>query len=150
MCSGSCWPSLREANCKAHSSPGSWINHVLHVFLIPRFSVFVALCEFWVPFGIHLACFLECLGTLKIKPDSWREYDSHTLDLLFSGPISRPEFAADFSKTFCILSISGLHLGGLLDPFGWKMEVLKKRSTKNAETSFPRSYEGKRPGPACP
>ena len=44
--------------------------------------------------GSHLACFSECLGTVKIEP----EYDFHTWNLLFSGPIYRPEFAADIFK----------------------------------------------------
>ncbi len=25
--------------------------------------------QFWVPFGIHLACLSECLGTLKMEPE---------------------------------------------------------------------------------
>ena len=69
---------------------------------------------FLVPFGLNLACFLGCLGTLETELPCRREHDSHTLDFLFSGLISRPDFAADFFKTFRILYISGLHLGSLL------------------------------------
>ena len=54
-----------------------------------------------------------------MEPERSREYDSHTLDLLFSGLISRPEFTAVLFKTFFTFVILGLHLGGLLVPFGW-------------------------------
>ena len=70
---------------------------------------------FWVPFGVHLACFLECLGTSKMEPERWWEYDSQTLDLLLSGLISRPDFATDFFKTFRIFK----HFGApVWRPFG--------------------------------
>ena len=51
---------------------------------------------------------------MKIEPERRREYDSHTLDLLFSGPISRPDFAADFLKTVCTFKHMWLPWGGLL------------------------------------
>ena len=70
---------------------------------------------FLVPFGLDLACFLECLGTLEIELPCRREHDSHTLDFLFSGLISRPDFAADFFKTFRIFVHFGAPLGR---PFG--------------------------------
>ena len=44
-----------------------------------------------------------------------REYDSHTLDLLFSGPNSRLEFAADFFRTFSTFRHFGVPFGS---PFG--------------------------------
>ena len=66
---------------------------------------------FLVPFGLDLACFLECLGTLEIELPCGREHDSHTLDFLFSGLISRPDFAADFFKTFRIFVHFGAPLG---------------------------------------
>ena len=88
-------------------------------FGLPNFRVFQIFLIFWAPFGIHLACFLESLGTSKMEPEHRREYDSHTLDFLFPGLNSRLEFAADFCKTFGTFSYLGLHLEGLLAPFGW-------------------------------
>ena len=52
-----------------------------------------------------------------MEPERAREYDSHTLDLLFSGPNSRLEFAADFFKTFGTFR----HFGA---PFGRPFESL--------------------------
>ena len=69
-----------------------------------------------------MACFLDCLGTLKVELASTREHDSHAVDLLFSGLISRPDFAADFFETFRIFKFVGFHLGsrlGALAPSNW-------------------------------
>ena len=54
-------------------------------------------------------------GNLENEPRTLTGYDSHTLDLLFSGPISRPEFAADFFKTFGTFRYFGFPFG---TPFG--------------------------------
>ena len=79
------------------------------------FRVFPTFWKFRIPFGVHLACFLEGLGTSEMEPELRREYDSHTLGLLFSGPNSRLEFTADFFETFCTFRHFGVPFG---DPFG--------------------------------
>ena len=90
---------------------------------------------FLVPFGLDLACFLECLGTLEIELPCGREHDSHTLDFLFSGLISKPDFAADFFKTFRIFVHFGAPLGR---PFGCPCPFrLGQVQTKVILFSFP-------------
>ena len=89
---------------------------------------------FLLPFGLDLACFLECLGTLEIELPCRREHDSHTLDFLFSGLISRPDFAADFFKTFRIFVHFGAPLGR---PFGCPCPFrLGQVQTKVIQSSF--------------
>ena len=89
---------------------------------------------FLVPFGLNLACFLECLGTLETELPCGREHDSHTLDFLFSGLISRPDFAADFFQTFRIF----VHFGApLRRPFGCPCPFrLGQVQTKVTQSSF--------------
>ena len=98
---------------------------------LPKFLIVFKFCYFGLHLGLHLACFAECLGTFKIELERWREYDFHTQDLLFSGPISSPEFAADFFMIVSIFCYFGPPFGSrLLSPFGWKMEVRKEAGKK--------------------
>ena len=62
-----------------------------------------------------MACFLDCLGTLKVELPFIREHDSHAVALLFSGLISSPDFAADFLEAFRIFKLVGVPFG---KPFG--------------------------------
>ena len=80
--------------------------------LLPTFARLLALLGIW---GLHLACFLECLGTSKMEPECWRKYDSYTLDLLFPGPNSRLEFTTDLFWTFGSFRHFGVPFGR---PFG--------------------------------
>ena len=70
----------------------------------------------WDPFGM-------LFGVPGNFENGARTLTGATLDLLFSGPISRPEFAADFFKTFCTFKHFGALFGSLLGPFGSKMEA---------------------------
>ena len=82
-----------------------------------------------------MACFLEGLGTSKMEPERWQGYDSHTLDLLFSGLISRREFAAHFFKTFYTFRHFGVPFGRPFGSFGSKMEVRKEARKKGRNKS---------------
>ena len=126
-----------------------WTQFRRVVILLPICWQYFFTCFFWLPnsrifqlfdnFGDHLGSIWHVFWSAW-EPRKWSQnVDGSTILTLwtsfFQAQFLGLNLLPTFSRLFALLGISGLHLGGLLGPFGSKMVVWNKARKKEEKGS---------------